>query len=103
MNIVKPLRERAVMWVWKHTPNCAEISRLASQSFEQPLPIGTRFKMWLHKLICLWCKRYLKHLEFLHAAAPRLDEHAEVLGSSGLSADAKLRIVQTLQSAARRA
>jgi hypothetical protein len=98
MKIIESLKQRWVVWVWNHTPNCAEMSRLASQSFEQPLPIGTRLKMQLHYLICVWCTRYLKHLTFLHGAATRLDEHANLPASRGLSVEAKRRIVQRLQT-----
>jgi hypothetical protein len=74
------------------------MSRLASQSFEQPIPLGTWLKMRLHYLVCVWCSRYLKHLIFLHAAAPRLDEHANLPAARGLSAEAKQRMVQRLQA-----
>jgi len=96
MKIVESLKKRWVAWVWNHTPNCAEMSRLASQSFEKPLPLGTRFKMRLHYVICVWCSRYWKHLRFLRAAAPELDEHLG-LPARGLSVQAKQRIVQRLQ------
>lgn len=98
MNIVESLKKRWVAWVWNHTPNCAEMSRMASQSFEKPLPLRTRFNMGLHYLICVWCKRYWKHLKFLNAAAPRLDAPANGPAARGLSAEAKRRIVQRLQT-----
>ena len=98
MKITESLKRCWVVWVWNHTPNCAEMSRLASQSFERPLPLGTRLRMSMHYLICTWCSLYLKHLSFLHAAAPRLDEHLNVPGARGLSAEAKQRIVQRLQT-----
>ena len=98
MKIAELLKKRWVVWVWNHTPNCAEMSRLTSQSFEQPLPLGTRFRMRLHYLICVWCSRYLKHLSFLHATAPRLEEHLNLPTARGLSVEAKQRIVQRLQT-----
>ena len=98
MKIVESLKKRWVVWVWNHTPNCAEMSRLASQSFEQALPLGARFQMWLHYLVCVWCSRYLKHLKFLHGAAPQLDEHLNLPAARVLSAEAKQRIVQRLQT-----
>ena len=98
MKIIESLKQSWVVWVWNHTPNCAEMSRLASQSFDEPLPIGTRFKMRLHYLICVWCSRYLKHLKFLRAAAPRLEENLNLPAARGLSVEAKQRIVQRLQA-----
>jgi hypothetical protein len=100
MKILEFLKLRFISWVWEHTPNCADMSRLASRSLEQSLPLSTRLRMRLHYLICDWCKRYLKHLRFLHKAAPHFEEHAGVLPSRGLSAEARQRILQRLQLAA---
>jgi hypothetical protein len=74
------------------------MSRLASQSLDGPLPTRTRVKMRLHYFICVWCKRYLKHLKFLHAAAPHLGQDPGLLRSRTLSAAAKQRIVHRLQA-----
>jgi hypothetical protein len=98
MKIIESFQQRWVVWVWNHTPNCADMSRLASRSLEQPLPFGTRLKMAMHYLICVWCSRYLKHLRFLHAAAPGFDEHLSLPRALGLSVEAKRRIVQRLRT-----
>src|SRR4030095_12937470 len=98
MKIIESLKRSWVVWVWNHTPNCAEMSRLASQSFEESLPLGMRFKMRLHYLICVWCSRYVKHWKFLRAAAPRFEEHLHLPAARGLSVEAKQRIVQRLQA-----
>mgnify|MGYP001310506964 CR=1 FL=1 len=97
MKILKLLGKGGVAWIWKHTPNCAEMSRLASQSFESPLPLRMRLKVRLHYVICVWCNRYWKHLKFLRAAAPRLEEHAGLPAARGLSVEARQRIIRRLQ------
>ena len=97
MKWVDSLKARSIVWVWKHTPNCAEMSRLASRSLEQSLSLRTRLKMRLHYLICAWCKRYFKQLRFLHEAAPHFDEHAGTLPVRSLSIEARRRIMQRLQ------
>lgn len=96
MKLFKALKTRWIVWVWNHTPTCAEMSRLASLSFEQPPSLKVRCKMWLHYLICVWCKRYLKHLKFLHRAAPRVLEESSEL-TPGLSAEARERLKQALR------
>ena len=98
MKIFDSLKTRWIVWVWNHTPNCAEMSRLASRSLEQPPSLRTRLKMRLHYLICAWCKRYFKQLTFLHEAAPHFDKHPGALPSRGLSAEARQRITQRLQA-----
>ncbi len=97
MKLFESIRMSVLVWIWEHTPNCAEMSRLASRSLEQPLPLGLRLKMRLHYLMCVWCKRYFKQLTFLHEAAPYFQEHAGHLPTPGLSAEAKRRIVLRLQ------
>ena len=97
MKMFEAIRMRAIAWVWKHTPNCADMSRLASQSLDQPLSLRVRFKMRLHYLICVWCKRYFKQLKFLHEAAPHFADYAGTLPGRGLSAEARQRMVQLLQ------
>ena len=76
-------KTKFVVWVWNHTPTCAEMSRLTSRSFEQPLTVMTRLKMRLHFVIGAWCKRYFNQLTFLHEAPPHFDEHAGILSSRG--------------------
>ena len=87
---------KAIVWIWNHTPNCAEMSRLASRSLDQPLPWRTRLRMRLHFLICVWCQRYLRQLQFLHQTGKCLDDHPQTLPS--LSFEARKRIVQTLKT-----
>ncbi len=99
MKIIASIKERWVVWAWQHTPHCTEISRLASQSLEQPLPFRTRLKMRLHFLICVWCERYDKQLKFLHRACPQASHQDETLPGRGLSAEARQRIVQHLKTA----
>ena len=95
----KSIRTRLVVWVWKHTPTCAEMSRLASQSLDQPVSLKIRFRMCLHYLICIWCERYYKHLKFVHRAASQFPEQLEAASNRRLSAEARQRIVQRLQAA----
>jgi hypothetical protein len=96
MKLFKALKTRWIVWVWNHTPTCAEMSRLASLSFEQPPSLKVRCKMWLHYLICVWCERYLKHLKFLHRVAPRLPEQLETASHRKLPMESKRRMVARL-------
>lgn len=97
MKFLEALKMRWVVWVWNHTPNCAEMSRLASLSFEQTPSLRTRLKMRLHYLICVWCGRYAKHLKFLHRAAPRLQEHSGDTFNRKMSEESKQRMAARLR------
>ena len=74
MKLSASLKTRFVVWVWNHTPGCAEMSRLTSRALEQPLALQVRLKMRLHFVICAWCRRYFEQINFLHATAPRLHQ-----------------------------
>ena len=99
MKIIESLKLSWLTWVWKHTPNCAEMARLSSQRLDAPLPLGTRLKMRLHLLICAWCHRYLKQLELMHEHLHHADEHAAASAKRGLSLEARQRIVRHLHEA----
>src|ERR1043166_5155953 len=99
MKLLESLKTRWVVWVWNHTPNCAEMSKLASQGIDRKLPLSLRLKMRLHFVICAWCRRYSKQLQFLRKAAPRLDQRLGELPSRGLSTGARRRILRQLQEA----
>ena len=96
MKLLASLKLRWVAWVWKHTPDCKEMSRLSSLAFEQPPGFTLRLRMWLHHLICVWCRRYERQLKFLRRVAPRLEQEVETASSRGLSVEARRRIVERL-------
>jgi len=98
MKLFAPLRTRFVVWVWNHTPTCAEMSRLTSRAFEQPLTLRMRVKMRLHFVICAWCRRYFEQINFLSRAALRLGLELGELPGRGMSADAKQRITQRIRA-----
>lgn len=99
MKLLESLKLRWIVWVWNHTPNCAEMSRLASLSLDRPTPLGLRVRMRLHHLICAWCRRYERQLQFLHRAAPQSHHGLELLVARGLSPDARRRLVQRMREA----
>ena len=96
MKLVASLKTSFVVWVWNHTPSCAEMSRLTSRALEQPLTLKMRLKMRLHFVICAWCRRYFEQINFLHNAAPRLALVKDLPGR-GLSFDAKRRITERIK------
>jgi hypothetical protein len=98
MKLFASLKTRFVVWVWNHTPTCAEMSRLTSRALEQRLTFKTRLQMRLHFVICAWCRRYFKQINFLHQSAPRLGVDVSELPGRGMSAEAKRRITQRIKA-----
>src|SRR5262245_27645400 len=98
MKLFESVKKSFVVWVWNHTPNCADMSRLASRALDRDLPWSLRLKMRLHHLICCWCRRYSKQIHFLRQAAPGLGERFGEFPSIGLSAEARRRILQRVRT-----
>lgn len=92
MKLLAALKTKFVVWVWNHTPSCAEMSRLTSRALEQPLTLKMRMKMRLHFVICAWCRRYFEQINFLHNTAPKLGLQLGELPGRGLGTEAKERI-----------
>jgi hypothetical protein len=98
MNAHLSLKTRLLAWIWRHTLTCKEVTRLVSQSLDQPLTPGQRLRLRLHFLLCVWCQRYARHLKFIHRVGPRYAKEIENVGPHSLSIEAKRRIKRALQS-----
>ena len=92
MKLFAALKTKFVVWVWNHTPTCAEMSRLTSRALEQPLSFKMRLKMRLHFVICAWCRRYFEQINFLHRHAPKLHLQLEALPGRTMATETKERI-----------
>ncbi|MEW6159063.1 MAG: zf-HC2 domain-containing protein [Verrucomicrobiota bacterium] len=73
------------------------MAKLSSLSLDRALPFRTRLKMRLHLLICVWCKRYLRQLRFMHNAAWQLQEEWMLVSNRRLSPQARERLKQALR------
>lgn len=98
MKLLASLKLRWVAWVWKHTPDCTEMSRLSSLAFEQPPAFTLRLKLWLHHLICVWCRRYERQLKFLRRAVQEHPEQMNAASPHTLSPAARERLKQSLRN-----
>ncbi len=79
--------------------NCRETSKLASESMDRSLPLGTRISMRLHLMMCRFCRRYFHQIRFIREALKLTDEEYNAdLDSSviTLPPDARERIEESL-------
>lgn len=78
--------------------SCHEMARLVSLSHERELPAVTRWKMSLHYLICVWCRRYRDQMRVLRGALRRLGRRTDTSGpADSLPAESRARIKQSLR------
>lgn len=76
---------------------CRDASRALSEQLDHPLPQSRRIGLWLHLLICDWCRRYERQLRFLrHAACDHQEKFIEA-SPHKLSPEARERIKRRLQ------
>ncbi len=54
--------------------SCKEVSRLASESLDQRLPLGKRIGVRMHLMMCRACARFLRQIKFLRHAGRVFDE-----------------------------
>ena len=80
------------------SPTCREASRLQSEALEHPLPPVRRLGLWLHLLICKWCRRYGRQVRFLRQAAHEHPDESIGACPQKLSSEARARIIKQLQS-----
>jgi hypothetical protein len=82
--------------------SCEEITRRYSESLERKLPLGQRLEVRLHMLMCRYCSRFRRQIEFLrnltrHAGTRAGGSAAEGFENERLSAEARQRIKETLR------
>lgn len=86
-------------WWQKMRFSCEDVTRLCSDALEEKeLTFGEKLKSGLHRIICIWCRRYSKQTNLLneamkkHPQYPLSDETSKITISVG----AKERIKKTL-------
>jgi len=77
--------------------NCRAASRAQSELLDHPLPRATRAGLWLHLLMCKWCRRYSQQLQFLHKSCQAHEEKLTQAAPGQLSTAARERIKQRLK------
>ena len=84
-------------WVGALLPTCRQAARMQSDALDQPLPTAKRFGLWLHLLMCKWCRRYGRQIRFLSRAARDQPDKLAEAGPQALSDEARERIKQSLR------
>ena len=73
-------------------PDCRDAARIQSDQMERRLPAAKRAGLFMHLLMCKWCRRYGRQIRFMRTA---VREHPEKLAEAdvrSLSSEARERI-----------
>ncbi len=79
-------------------PTCRDAGRLQSEAIDTKLCFSKRAGLRLHLLICKWCRRYGKQVDFLHQAASEHADHLTEAVPGQLSPEARERITRRLRA-----
>jgi hypothetical protein len=89
---------RIVLGIVRLTPRCPEVLRLLSLGMEKPLPLATRIKLRIHYLMCSFCQRYAKQLNYLREVAHEFPEKVGDASEEKMPEDVKERMRDALRS-----
>ena len=78
--------------------DCKHATRLQSEALDHRLTPLQRIGLRCHLALCKWCRRYGEQIRFLRVAARKYGEDPVDPGTGGLSAEARKRILEKLQS-----
>jgi hypothetical protein len=65
---------------------------------EKPLPLATRIKLRIHYLMCSFCQRYAKQLNYLREVAHEFPEKVGDASEEKMPEDVKERMRDALRS-----
>jgi hypothetical protein len=97
VNVYFKLKRAVKRWLLRTLQPCREMVELMSESRERLLTPTEFLKLRLHLLVCAWCARYLKQIEFLSCVLreqPTEDSEFKVT----MPAEARERIAQRLKN-----
>jgi len=77
--------------------SCHDMTRLTSLAHDEKLPRFTRWKMRLHCMACLWCRRYRDQLSLLRRALRHLPGAGDVGAAGVLSDEFRTRLKQAVR------
>lgn len=80
------------------TPPCKDVTRLASQAMDRPLPWATRLNLQLHFWICEACARYRDQLNIVRQTLRRSAVQGQTPESSAPSPDTKARLTEAFRA-----
>ncbi len=77
-------------------PSCRETQKLQSRRLDEKLPLVKRCSLWVHCVMCGWCRRYGKQIKFLNKVCSDLPECGDFEKEEAMSSEARERIEKCL-------
>jgi len=91
-------QRQIVLLICRFTPTCPEVVRLLSQGMDQKLSLGMRIKLRTHFLMCSFCERYMKQLNYIREVASQFPDKIGEASKATMPDTAKERMKAALRS-----
>jgi hypothetical protein len=99
LQILQKAKRAASIWLAHRLPPCKDVTQMVSDAMERKLPLRRRLEVRLHFLICVYCLRYFKQLQFMQEAAQQHAtqiERGETAPTRSLPPEARERLKRSL-------
>ena len=91
------LREKWRRWLAEISPTCHQATQAQSKHLDGHLCGSGRVGLWIHLVICRWCRRYDRQIRKIRDHLRAHPEEADDRSQQGLSPEVKERIKDLLR------
>src|SRR6266496_6057386 len=91
------LQLQIVLLICRFTPTCPEVIRILSLGMDKELSLTTQIKLRIHYLMCSFCERYAKQLNYMREVAREFPEKIGEVSDATLPTEAKERLKEALR------
>src|SRR5437764_8724555 len=91
------LQLQIVLLICRFTPTCPEVIRILSLGMDKKLSLLTRIKLRIHYLMCSFCARYAKQLNYMREVSREFPEKIGEVSDATLPTEAKQRLKEALR------
>jgi len=98
MNLLNTVKNGVITGLRLLMPSCRQALRLQSDALDRPLPPTRRPGLWLHLLLCKWCRYYGQQIRFIRHAAHEHPGELTQAAPQQLSPEARERIRRKIRA-----
>src|SRR5438067_11982309 len=91
------LQLQIVLLICRFTPTCPEVVRILSLGMDKQLSLMMRMKLRIHYLMCSFCQRYMKQLNYIRQVSREFPDKFGEVSDATLPAETKQRIKAALR------
>src|SRR6516225_6992749 len=91
------LQLQIVLLICRFTPTCPEVVRILSLRMDKELSLMMRLRLRIHYLMCSFCERYAKQLNYMRTVAKEFPEKIGEISDAKLPAEVKTRMKDALR------